>query len=630
MAVDKITKAYDIVKSYNGENNLIRYLKFKYERGNLILDDFTMNYVIKNEKYVPQEINKTIGITDYCGEKMKEKYNIDFKPKKIRISKVIGEINDCYHCYVQYRQSVEPQLMYISKKSLLNPLFTVNIDDINVDFDKYDAMTPGRFIKEHQKVGVRFLLGNKKCVLADSMGTGKTTTCILAGLETLAEHILIITTASLKSTWKREIELYEDPSNITVINGSKWSDVKKFTIINYDIVQNFYEVATEPLYENIEVKDVNGNVVEVLKTPVMVKSKTSGEMVQKQVKTRNKAKINEALMKSPLFLNNFDCVIIDEAQKLSNNGSIRYKTISDFLQKSKPSYIFLATGTPLTNRPINLYHILKLINADITSDYKYYVREFCGGKEIHLKTGETVMVMNDATNLDELREKIKHIYIRRLASEIGEMVEKKVITKRYDLTEKQKKEYDKLWDEYQEAQENLGNDNTEEYRQLVEGMIVRQFLAKEMTANTIDMVDELIDEGEKVVIMTTFQEEMDILAKHFGKKCVCYNGKMTTKVKDKAQDEFLNNPKVMVFIGNVIASGVGLSLPNARFLIFNSYDWVAANNKQAEDRIYRITQTRDIQCIYQLFTDSISQDMFDKVIYKELIMNTTIKSEKEK
>ena len=102
---------------------------------------------------------------------------------------------------------------------------------------------------------------------------------------------------------------------------------------------------------------------------------------------------------------------------------------------------------------------------------------------------------------------------------------------------------------------------------------------------------------------------------------------MTTKAKDKAQDEFMNNPKVMVFIGNVAASGVGISLPIARFLAFNSYDWSSAVNKQAE---YRITQTRDIQCIYQLFTDSVSEDMFDKVIYKEMIANETIKSEKDK
>jgi SNF2 family DNA or RNA helicase len=323
-------------------------------------------------------------------------------------------------------------------------------------------------------------------------------------------------------------------------------------------------------------------------------------------------------------------VIIDEAQKLSNNTSIRYKTIYDFLRKSNPKAIFLLTGTPLTNRPINLYHILKLIDADITRDYNYFVKRYCGGTEIHLKDGRTIIKSGDATNLDELRERIKDIYIRRLASETGEMVEKTVLRKYYDLDDKQKTEYDRLWNEYQTAQENVGKYDTEQYRQLVEGMLVRQYLAKEMTAHTIDLVDEYLSENEKVVIITCFQEEMDKFQKHYGKKCVVYNGKMTTKQKDKAQDEFLNNPKVMVFVGQIEACGTGLSLPVSKTIVFNSYSWSSTSNKQAEDRVYRLTQTRDVECIYQLFTDSISQDMFDKVIYKELIANQTIKSEKEK
>ena len=630
MATDRITKAYSIVKDYEGQNNLIRYFKSKYKKGDLLLDDFAIDYIIKNKNYVPFEVNKVIGITKAFAEKIKEKYFIDFLPTKVKIGKVIGEINDCYHCYVQYRQSVEPQLMYVSKRSLLSPLNVVDSSSIGVYFDKYDNKTPGRKIKEHQKDAVKFLLANKKCILADSMGTGKTTDCVVAGLETGVEHILVITTASLKSNWRKEIELYENPDNITIINGSKWGDIKKFTIINYDIVQNFYEIATDPLYENVEVKDQDGNVVEVMKVPVMVKSKSTGEMVQKTVKSRNKDKINEALMKSPLFTNHFDCVIIDEAHKLSNNTSIRYKTIADFLHKSKPSYVFLATGTPLTNRPINLYHILKLINAEITNDYFYYVKQFCGGKEMRLRDGRTIMKMGDATNLDELREKIKHVYIRRTADEVGDMVKKEIITKRYDLNDKQKAQYDKLWNEYQVAQEEIGNNDTEEYRQLVEGMLVRQFLAKEMTSNTIDLVDELIESGEKVVIITTFQEEMDILVKHYGKKCVYYNGKMTTKAKDKAQDEFMNNPKVMAFVGQIEACGVGLNLPVSHIVIFNSYSWSEASNRQAQDRVYRLTQTKDVECVYMLFNDSVSQEMFDKVIYKGLLMDTIIKTENDK
>lgn len=627
---NRVSKAYEILKTYDGTNNQIRYYKSLYESGRLILEDFGVQYILNNYDYEPIEVNKNIKIAPELGETIKEKFNLDFIPPKIHITKIIGEMGGSYHGYVKSKTGT--QLLYLKKKYLLDKLVNIDYNTLDIDFSVYDNMlsAQGRKLKEHQKTAVKFLVANKKCILADSMGLGKTVSSIIASLAGGYKKILVITTASLKSGWKKDLLYYVPEEDIEIVNGSKWTPGKKYTLINYDIIDNFYEVPMEPVFDVEYIYDAKGNVVDKLKVPVMVKDKSTGNLVQKMQKSMKKADIQKALNESPLFWENYDCVIIDEAQKLSNNGSIRYRTIYDFLHKANPKAIFLLTGTPLTNRPNNLYNILKLIDADITRDYNYFLKRYCGGVEMKLRDGRTIIKSGDATNLDELRERIKDIYIRRLASETGEMVGKTVLRKYYDLDDKQKTEYDRLWNEYQNAQENAGKYDTEQYRQLVEGMLVRQYLAKEMTKNTIDLAEEYIDSDEKVVIITCFQEEMDILKKHFGKSCVVYNGKMLPKQKDKAQNEFQNNPKIKVFIGQVIACGVGLSLPVARTLIFNSYDWVAANNKQAEDRIYRLTQTRDVECIYQLFTDSISQDMFDKVIYKELIANQTIKSEKEK
>lgn len=625
-----VSKAYEILKTYNGTNNQIRYYKSLYESNRLILEDFGVQYILKNYDYDPIEVNKNVKIAKELGETIKEKFNLDFIPDKIHITRIIGEMGGSYHGYVKSKNG--SQLLYLKKRYILDKLVDIDYNTLDIDFDVYDNMPSanGRKLKEHQKTAVKFLVANKKCILADSMGLGKSTSAIISSLAGSYKKILIISPASLKSGWKKDLLYYVPEDEIEIVNGSKWTPGKKYTLINYDIIDNFYEVPMEPVFEIEEVYGQDGRVVETLRVPVMVKDKNTGKLVQKMQKSRKKADIQKALGESPLFWENYDCVIIDEAQKLSNNTSIRYKTIYDFLRKSNPKAIFLLTGTPLTNRPINLYHILKLIDADITRDYNYFVKRYCGGEEIHLKDGRTIIKSGDATNLDELRERIKDIYIRRLASETGEMVGKTVLRKYYDLDDKQKVEYDRLWNEYQTAQENVGKYDSEQYRQLVEGMLVRQYLAKEMTAHTIDLVDEYLSENEKVVIITCFQEEMDKFQKHYGKKCVVYNGKMTTKQKDKAQDEFLNNPKVMVFVGQIEACGTGLSLPVSKTIVFNSYSWSSTSNKQAEDRVYRLTQTRDVECIYQLFTDSISQDMFDKVIYKELIANQTIKSEKEK
>lgn len=627
-----ITEAYSLVRSYTGKSNWILYLKYAIKERGYLLSDFDVKYVLANHDYEPVDVNKVFPITKELGYALNEKYEIGFEPEKIRITRIIGEMGNSYHCYVQYRSSVPPRLMYISKKNIIGEVMAKDWKNTEIDFDRFDKITEplGRKLKDHQKDGVKFMTANKKCILADEMGLGKTTQLIVTALANNYRRILIIAPASLKSSWKREIMIYASENDINVINGSKWEEAKRFTIINYDILQNFHTVAEEPVVEKREIRDRDGNVIKTVDVPVLVKSKTTGLMVPKMRKSRNKELIRKCLEKSPLYQTGFDCVIIDEAQKLSNNTSIRYKTINDLIHKLNPKAVYLSTGTPLTNRPINLYHILRLIDADITSDYKYFIKRYCGGKEMHLRDGRVIMKMDGATNLDELRDKIKHIYIRRLTKDMNDMVEKEVLTEYYDLDDKQTKRYGELWSEYCEARDNDTGEDNDQYRQLVEGMLVRQYLAQEMVAHTIDKVDELVEQGEKVVVITTFQEEMDRFKEYYGKKCVVYNGKMDTKAKDKAQDAFMNNPDVMVIIGNVQAMGVGISLPNARWLFFNSYDWVAATNEQAESRIHRLTQTRDVKCVYQLFTDSISQDMFEKVLYKEMMAKNVIKSENDK
>lgn len=628
MKVSDFEKAYEILKTYTGTNNQILYLQYKISKTDYSLSDFDVTYVLNNFDYVPREINKIVKISSDYGEILKKKYELDFLPEKIIIKKIIGEMGESYHCYAQYRKSVVPSLMYIKKRYILNHIEKQRNTpaNLNIDYEKYDKKTEdiGRKIKKLQKEGIEFLITNKKCILADGMGCGKSLETVVATMESGAEKILIICPASLKSTWKREICYYNKPTDVTIINGSKWETNTKFTIVNYDILDNFYKVPTELVFEGKTLED--GTISRV---PKMIRG-ANGKIVQKTRKSLKKDTIKKCLEESPMFLENFDCVVLDEAHKLSNNTSIRYKTIEDFLKRSNIPYVFLLTGTPLTNKPMNLYHILKLIDADVTHDYQYYVKRYCDGTTMKLKTGKEIMLSNGATNLDELKEKIKHVYIRRLLTEMTDMVNKEIETRYYDLTPLQMNRYNELWEEYLEAQEEQGNDNSEDYRQLVEGILVRQYLAKEMTSNTIQLVNEKLEDGEKVIIICTFSEEIDILKKYYGDKCVVYDGKMSLKQKDKAEYEFMNNPKVKVFIGQIIACSVGLTLTAAHTLIFNSYSWVAADNLQAQDRIYRLNQTHDVTCIYQLFNDSISQNMFDKVMKKEIIMNKTIKSESEK
>lgn len=627
MKTNAVDKAYEIIKEYNGYSNYMKYLQYKVNSCHYILNDFDIEYIINNKDFVPYELNKTVKISVDFGRKLNEKFLIGFIPEKIRVSNVIGEMGNSFHCYIQYRQSVPPVLTYVNKNNILTPLETVDYNTVEVDFDKYDKSSKdGRKLKILQKEGIKFLLANRKCILADSMGCGKTIQSIIAAMASNSKKILIITTASLKTNWKRELTIYNDEKDIQILQGSKDEICdKKYVIANYDILINYYEVPTETVYETEYVYNENGKR-EVIRKPVMIKSK-DGQLIEKQKKSTRKDVIEECLKNSPLFLNKFDCIIIDEAQKLSNNSSNRYKVIDDFLKRAKPNYVFLLTGTPLTNKPINLYYILKLIDAPITRDYRYFIKRYCDAKTFRLKTGKEVTTINGASNLEELREKIKHLYIRRLLTEMTDMVDKNIITKTYDLTESQRVEYERLWQEYLDAQTEQGNEDSEQYRQLVEGILMRQYLAKQMVDNTIKLVDNMLEEGGKVIIVCTFSEEIAMFKDYYKKKCVVYDGKMTAKAKDKAEQTFNNDKNVRVFIGQILAAGVGLNLVVANKMVFNSYSWVAADNAQIEDRIYRLTQKNDVTCVYQLFNDSMSKHMYDTVIGKKNMMDTIIKSE---
>lgn len=663
------TTCYSIVPKNMRDKN-----RFKEELGRLKLD------VKNSEKFIPDEykydsienrLELLAGIMDsYAVIKEESRLVISTFSKRLGedISELITSLGGLSRMHQGYcKRGYDTYMLYISLP--FNPFSLKH---------RKEAFKPKSDKFFTRKISnIEYITkGEVKCITVNSpdscylctnryIVTHNTVSASVASLVLGRQKVLIITTASLKSTWKRELRMFVSDDDIFVIKGRSWDgDTSRFTIINYDIVQNYYEIPYEDEYKTEIIYGKNGEE-QILHVPVMVKDKKTGEMVHKKVKSRKKADIQKCLLKSPLFQSKFDCVIIDEAQKLSNNDSNRYKVIRDFLAKAKIPYVFLVTGTPLTNTPMNLYHILKLIDADITKDYNFFVERYCDGKEM-LKPGEwnkflaayehrtgqkwatmsgeakknffayvdehgeKLMIGKGASHLDELRESIKHIYIRRLSSDIPGMVNKFVDTLYYDLDERQKAEYDRLWDEYVNAQIQNGDNSNEEYRQLVEGMLVRQFLANEMVENTIGLVNDYLEDGEKVIIVCNFTSEIEAFKKKYGKKCVVYDGKMTPKAKDKAEKEFMENPKIKVFIGQEVAMSVGLTLTAARYLIFNSYSWSAVDNLQAQDRIYRLSQKRDAMCIYQLFNDSISKDMFEKVMKKELIMKSTIVKEDDK
>ena len=650
ISLANIDKAYKALKEYSGENSYIITLKnivYAYKtRG---LKDSEINYILHNYDREPKQINKIVKIADWYGEKLQNDLMLEFIPQKLKITWFLGETDYIYHFFCIYRRSQEKAMeVFVPKDAILTDFLSEDWTLKEIDFKPYNERS-GRCLYPHQEEAVKFLTTKKKAILADVMGFGKTTSAIVAALEDKFQKVLIICPASVKITWKKELMRYVDEGDITIVEGSKWKE-NRFTIINYDILKNFYEIPTETVKStSLELQD--GKVTKVTK--------------EKEKVSRKPAVIQEAMENSQLYQSKFDLFIIDEAHRLSNTTSGFFKIMSDLVNRSNPRGIYELSGTPITNRPINFYNLLKLIDAPVSRDWKKYVTRYCDGKffynrkerdaytfmyckkkekeswfdltdeekkeldEIHDKNCKKIWKTDGASHIDELQEVIKSYYLRRDKNDL-ELKKKTVKILNYKLTPEERKSYMKVWDEYVEAQNEKDPVDLERYRKITEGIMMRQWLANNMTSKTIDLAQKCIDLGHKVVIFCSFDEELNTIKEAFKDICVVHNGKMLAKRKDKSVEAFQNDPNVKVFIGNIQSAGVGLTLVASRVAIFNSFSWVSGDNLQAEDRIHRLNQKNDVTIYYQVFLDTFYKEMFDKVRGKQEIIDNIIVSEKNK
>ena len=403
--------------------------------------------------------------------------------------------------------------------------------------------------------------------------THNTYQSIVAALESGSERVLIICPSSLKINWKREVENFCD--DVSIISGTYWNP-SRFTIINYDILKNFHTV-----------------------------------------KERGKEYEDWELRKELLEFNP-DLIILDEAHYIKNHKSIRGQIIKDISKTFNNSRVWLLTGTPIANRPMDYYNLLSIIDSPVANNWVHYAKTYCAGMRFK-KGGKFVWVTKGASNLDELSTKTKRTILRRKKDEVLDLPEK-LITPVY-LELQNVGGYENVWNDYLNKRK-LDGKKGNPAKDLVETTLLRTFIAMETVPYTIEKTEEALELNKKVIIFCNFNDEMDAFVRHFGKKAVCVRGGMSDKQKQNSVDKFQEDDSCMVFIGQIKAAGVGLTLTKAEIVIMNSLDWVPGNHEQAEDRAYRIGQKETVNIYYMLIDDTIDTLIWSILNNKKKIIGT--------
>jgi SWI/SNF-related matrix-associated actin-dependent regulator 1 of chromatin subfamily A len=559
-------KALELLDSYSGANNYILYLKNKKDVSQKFYPTRSQaEYITTHYDTAPKVARKWVELDSYFAKKFaEEKYLLQI-PEQIYIEKLLVEKEKSYHVWGKFFNSDKLNEFWIPKSALIK---THNVQKVDIEYSKYSHRPP----LSHQKIAIEKLTGSKRFILADDMGLGKTTSTIIAALETGAKKVLIVCPASLKINWQREIANYSDRT-VFIAEGKKFSTESDFVIANYDILKNFHD--SDP-----------------------------------------KKKEESLLLKS-----GFDLVILDEAHMISNVQAQRTKIINSFTKKI--DRVWLLTGTPMTSRPMNYYNLLSIIESPVAQNWKAYAIRYCQGFQFTAGKRK-VWNVTGASNLEELRDRTSKQILRRLKEDVLDLPDK-IITPVY--LRLKSKEYEDLMGEYFDWYDKNPDESSSLTVQFSKLMKVRKVIANEKTKQTIEFAENIIDQGKKVIIFTNFTDTLQTIYQHFGKQAVYLDGSCSNAMRQQAVDQFQNDDKIKVFVGNLKAAGVGLTLTSAEAVIMNDLSFVPAEHAQAEDRAYRYGQKSNVLVYYPLFENTIEGSIYDILNRKKEIIRTVMGDE---
>jgi len=555
------SKAMSLLETYKGANNYLIEIKRKSQINKRFYPTRSQSeYIIANHDKTPKVAKKWVILDAYFAQKLADDKLLTEIPEKIWVEKLLADKEKAYHIWGKITEKQELHDFWLPKAAIIKDN---TVKNVVIDYEKYSHRPP----LSHQKESIQKLVENKKFILADDMGLGKTTSTIIAAIEANAKKVLIICPATLKINWKREIENYSDKS-VYIAEGKNFNIESDYVIINYDIIKNFHDP----------------------------KKKTDSQILN----------------------SNFDLVIVDEAHYIKNASAQRTKLINDIVKSVER--IWLLTGTPMTSRPIDYFNLLSLVDSPVAKNWMAYAIRYCQGYQFNVG-GRKVWNIMGASNLEELRDRTASTILRRLKEDVLDLPDK-IITPVYlrlksNLYEEVMGDYYNWYEKNPEESKSL----TVQFTKLTK---IRQIIADEKISQTIELAENIIEQGKKVIIFCNFTDSLNKICEHFGKIAVKVDGSMPKPNRQHSVDEFQDNEKIKVFVGNIKAAGVGLTLTAAEAVIMNDLSFVPSDHAQAEDRAYRYGQKNNVLVYYPIFENTIEGIIYDILNNKKQVIATVM------
>jgi SWI/SNF-related matrix-associated actin-dependent regulator 1 of chromatin subfamily A len=434
----------------------------------------------------------------------------------------------------------------------------------------------------YQLEGIEFVLQRKGTLLADAMGLGKTIQAIgVINRDSSIRSALIICPRIAKAVWKGELSRWLDPSrglSVCVIDSTQWQEAS-ITIINYDRLHQH----------------------------------------EMELRTRH-----------------WDMIIADECHYLKSAHTRR----TGIVTRLKATRRLAMSGTPLLNRPRELLPVLSWLDPIIWPKIKWHEfgLRYCGAlwngfgweyngaahlEELSSTLRSTVMLRRTKVEvLPELPPKFRSVVEISPGADLEGLIQEELSAFEDHLSHR------RTQDSYRNAVTNTrrfapnGEDGAEpDFARL------RHKVALAKVPLVVRFVEELFAGGSGKLVL--FCHHRDVLRQlemqlvQYGP--VTLHGGTSTKGRSEAIERFQTDPYCKLFIGNIQAAGVGITLaPASSHCIFAELSWVPAEMSQAEDRLHRIGTRDNVLVQHLVLEGSLDAIMVRVLLRKQRILDSVL------
>lgn len=466
--------------------------------------------------------------------------------------------------------------------------------DVDRDFDLPDGLTLFPF----QKAGVAYAERVGNVLIADEMGLGKTVQALVTVKMADQFPVVVVCPASLKRNWEREARKWLPGKRVVVLDGT---------------LQPLRFMGDECFYD-VMIVNYNSRILQ----------KWMGELTEIQ----------------PV------AIILDEAHAIKNPKAQQTKLVEQ-LAKDTGARIIALSGTPVVNRPMEFWQLVKILGHAKTlggwSEYKrrydndrteahhelnvrarthFMVRRLKKDvlKELPAKMYSTVpLEITNRERYEAAERDIAGFFATKKANDEKFLQECRNLADRMGLSGEARDAFlDAQRKEHFNAQYLIAAQN----EQLLRWEALKQLSCQGKLASVIQWIEDFLDNSDqKLVVFVSHTSIGESIAKQFNADFI--HGGVKPDDRLPMVDRFQNDPTARVIVGNLIAMGEGLTLTAASNVAFVEFGWNRKQHAQAEDRCHRIGQ-EDSVMIWNLVAQGTIEEEIIALIEKKRVVSEAI------